>query len=133
MKYVCIESGEVISVMDYQPSVPDTVTVVTITDSEADNLNAGTHIFNVSSSSVVAKSADAVAQENTETANGTEREYLNTKKYIIVDKQHYSSVADALSNIDQSKLAAQSFSEKLAACYLLTDDRYLFVSFAKRK
>ena len=58
---------------------------------------------------------------------------LNTKKYIIVDKQHYSSVPDALSNIDQTKLAAHSFSEKLAACYLLTDDRYLFVSFTKRK
>ena len=58
---------------------------------------------------------------------------LNTKKYIIVDKQHYSSVADALNNVDQTKLAAHSFNEKLAACYVLTDDRYLFVSFTKRK
>lgn len=58
---------------------------------------------------------------------------LDTKKYIILDKQRYSSVLDALNNIDQAKLAAHSFNEKLAACYVLTDDRYLFISFIKRK
>jgi hypothetical protein len=106
MKYVCIESGEVISVMDYQPGVPDTVTVVTITDSEADNLNAGTHIFNVSSSSVVAKSADAVAQENTETVNGTEREYLNTTDWKVLRhiRQQHLGIATSLTDAEYTQL-----------------------------
>ena len=44
-----------------------------------------------------------------------------------------NSVADALKSLDQKKLLAYSFNEKLAACYLLTDDRYLFISFLKGK
>lgn len=58
-------------------------------------------------------------------------ELLNTKKYIIVDKTVYSSVSDALSNIDQNKLSDFGFTEKIAACYILTDNRYLFISFGK--
>jgi len=58
-------------------------------------------------------------------------ELLNTKKYIIVDKNIYSSVSDALNNIDQKKLTDFGFTEKIAACYILTDSRYLFISFGK--
>ena len=56
---------------------------------------------------------------------------LNTKKYIIVDKNVYPSVSDALNNIDQVKLSDFGFTEKIAACYILTDNRYLFISFEK--
>lgn len=58
-------------------------------------------------------------------------ELLNTKKYIIVDKNVYSSVSDALDNINQKKLTDFGFTEKIAACYILTDSRYLFISFEK--
>ena len=58
-------------------------------------------------------------------------ELLNTKKYIIVDKTVYSSVSDALFNIDQNKLSDFGFTERIAACYILTDNRYLFISFEK--
>ena len=50
---------------------------------------------------------------------------------IIVDKNVYSSVSDALNNISQDKLSNFGFTEKIAACCILTDNRYLFVSFAK--
>jgi hypothetical protein len=60
-------------------------------------------------------------------------ELLKTKKYIIMDKTTYSSVKDALDNIDYSKLSDFNFTSKQAACYILTDNRYLFVSFAKDK
>ena len=58
-------------------------------------------------------------------------ELLNTKKYIIVDKTVYASVDDALNNINYSKLTDFGFTEKIAACYILTDNRYLFISFEK--
>ena len=58
-------------------------------------------------------------------------ELLNTKKYIIVDKNIYPSVSDALNNIDQVKLHDFGFTQKIAACYILTDNRYLFISFEK--
>ncbi len=58
-------------------------------------------------------------------------ELLNTKKYIIVDKTIYPSIDNALNNIDYSKLTDFGFTEKIAACYILTDNRYLFISFEK--
>ena len=58
-------------------------------------------------------------------------ELLKTKKYIIMDKTTYASVNDALDNINYSKLKDFNFTYKQAACYILTDNRYLFISFAK--
>ena len=34
MYYVCIEDNEVTSIIDYEPSVPDTVSIETITDAK---------------------------------------------------------------------------------------------------
>ena len=58
-------------------------------------------------------------------------ELLKTKKYIILDKTKYASLDEALSNIDYNKLSEYNFTHKVAACYILTDNRYLFISFVK--
>lgn len=58
-------------------------------------------------------------------------ELLKTKKYIIIDKTEYASLNEALDNIDYNKLSEYNFTQKVAACYILTDNRYLFISFAK--
>ncbi len=58
-------------------------------------------------------------------------ELLKTKKYIIIDKTQYTSSSDVLKNIDYLKLSQYNLSHKIAACYILTDNRYLFISFVK--
>jgi hypothetical protein len=42
MKYVCIENNCVVSILNYSPSVPSTVTVFTITDEQHQELENGT-------------------------------------------------------------------------------------------
>jgi hypothetical protein len=58
---------------------------------------------------------------------------LKTKKYMILDKTVFSTASEALRSVDYRKVTQLNFTEKIAACYILTDNRYLFVSFTKDK
>ena len=58
-------------------------------------------------------------------------ELLKTKKYMIIDKTQYSSLDEAIANLNYDKLLELNFTNKIAACYILTNNRYLFISFAK--
>jgi hypothetical protein len=84
MKYICRENGNVISLLDYQPNVPSSVTVLEIADDDAAKLDQGTHIFDVSSQSIIAKSDAIIAQENTAEQNGQEREFLNATDWKVL-------------------------------------------------
>lgn len=45
MNYVCIENDRIISILAYEPNVPDTVKVVIITDDEKTLLEKKAHYF----------------------------------------------------------------------------------------
>lgn len=109
MKYICIEDGKVVSLMDYQPNTPDSVTVISISDSDADNLNSGTHIFDVDSQSVVAKSDAIVQQENAQLQNGTEREFLNSTDWKVLRhiRQKHLGIATSLTEEQYTELENQ--------------------------
>ena len=54
MHYVCIENNQVTGIQSYEPAVPDTVSVVTITDEQHQQVMNQTHRFDVVSRNVVA-------------------------------------------------------------------------------
>jgi len=109
MKYVCIEGGNVISLLDYQPNVPASVTVVEISDAEAANLDSGTHIFDVASGTVVSKSSDAISQENTLAQNGQEREFLNSTDWKVLRhiRQKHLGITTSLTEEEYTALEQQ--------------------------
>jgi hypothetical protein len=47
MYYICVEDDKVISILNYQPNVPDTVQVCEISDYDHDLLKKGNYYFNV--------------------------------------------------------------------------------------
>lgn len=109
MKYICIENGKVTSLMDYEPNVPESVTVVPISDADGENLNAGTHIFDISSNSVIDKPADAVAQENAIAQNGQEREFLNSTDWKVLRhiRQKHLGITTSLTDEQYTDLENQ--------------------------
>ena len=109
MKYICIENDIVTSLMDYEPNAPETVTVVTISDQDAENLNNGTHIFDVSIQSVVAKSADIITQENIVEQNGQEREFLSSTDWKVLRhiRQKHLGIATSLTEEEYTELETQ--------------------------
>jgi len=84
MYYVCIENNEIASILNYEPNVPETVTIVTITDEEHNSIVDQTHYFDVESRSVVSVSAEVIEQKATEVANGQEREFLNSTDWKVL-------------------------------------------------
>jgi len=84
MHYVCIENDQVIGIQSYEPAAPGTVTVVTITDEQHQQLIDQTHRFDVSSRTVVAVDSAISAEKEQYRLNGLEREFLNSTDWKIL-------------------------------------------------
>ena len=109
MHYVCIENNLVVSVLNYQPNVPSSVTMVEITDSQAAQIAAQTHYFDVSSRSVTAVSSAITAQKVADVANGQEREFLNSTDWKILRhiRQKALNITTSLSDAEYITLEQQ--------------------------
>lgn len=84
MYYVCVENNKVISVLNYVPNVPSSVSVTEITDQQHSQIAAETHKFDVNSKSVVVNpdySQDGINQEK---QNAAEREFLRSTDWKIM-------------------------------------------------
>jgi hypothetical protein len=109
MHYVCIENNLVVSVLNYQPNVPGSVTVVEITDAQAAQIAAQTHYFDVSSRTVAAVAAGVTAQRAADIANGQEREFLNSTDWKILRhiRQKALNITTSLSDAEYIQLEQQ--------------------------
>lgn len=109
MHYVCIENNLVVSVLSYQPNVPSSVAVVEITDSQAAQIAAQTHYFDVSSKTVAAVAAGITAQRATDVANGQEREFLNSTDWKVLRhiRQKALNITTSLSDAEYIQLEQQ--------------------------
>lgn len=84
MHYVCIEDNLVIGIQSYEPAVPSTVSVVTITDDQHKQIVDRTHRFDVTSRSVVPVDSAVIAEKEQYRLNGLEREFLNSTDWKIL-------------------------------------------------
>jgi hypothetical protein len=84
MHYVCIENNQVSSILNYEPQVPNTVTIVTITDGEYNQIKEQTHRFDVPTQKVVAVDAAILAQKEQDVRNAVEREFLNSTDWKVL-------------------------------------------------
>lgn len=84
MYYVCIENDKIISVLNYEPSVPETVSVVEITDDEHNKILENTHKFDISSRQVVVNSEYSLDRIEQEKLNSVEREFLRNTDWKIL-------------------------------------------------
>ena len=84
MHYVCIENNAVSSILSYEPNVPNTVTVVTIADSEYNQLVAQTHRFDIATRKVVPVDASILAAKTQEQANAVEQEFLRSTDWKVL-------------------------------------------------
>ena len=109
MNYVCIENNLVVSVLSYQPNVPSSVSVVEITDEQANQIAAQTHYFDVSSRSVTAVAAGITAQKVKDIANGQEREFLNSTDWKVLRhiRQKALNISTSLSDAEYIQLEQQ--------------------------
>jgi len=84
MHYVCIENNQVTGIQSYEPAVPNTVSVVTITDQQHQQIIDQTHRFDVVSRTVVAVDSAILEEKEQYRLNGIEREFLNSTDWKIL-------------------------------------------------
>ena len=84
MHYVCIENNQVTGIQSYEPAVPSTVSITTITDQQHQQIMDQTHRFDVASKTVVAVDSAVLAGKEQYRLNGIEREFLNSTDWKIL-------------------------------------------------
>ena len=84
MHYVCIENDIIISILNYSPNVPDTVTLVEISDDDAALITAQTSYFDLVSNTVKPVDASVISQKNQELANAQYLEILRSTDWKVM-------------------------------------------------
>jgi heme A synthase len=109
MYYVCIENNQVTGIQSYEPAVPSTVSVVTITDQQHQQIMEQTHRFDVASKTVVAVDSAMLAEKEQYRLNGIEREFLNSTDWKILRhmRQKALNVSTTLSEVEFLELEQQ--------------------------
>jgi hypothetical protein len=82
--FVCIENNEVVSVLSYEPTVPETVDVVKITEDEFSLINSQTHYFDLVTRTVVPLPAADLDKKQQEKDNVVPREFLNSTDWQVL-------------------------------------------------
>lgn len=109
MHYVCIENNIVVSILNYAPNVPNSVSVVEITNEQADQLVAQTHYFDVPTRTVKPVDASVTEQKARDAANAIEREFLNSTDWKVMRhiRQKALNIPTSLSDAQYIELEQQ--------------------------
>ncbi len=84
MYYVCIENNNVVSVLNYMPNVPSSVTVIEITDEQHNQITAETHKFDVATKTVIVNPDYSNSAKEQEKKNAVEREFLRNTDWKVL-------------------------------------------------
>ena len=109
MYYVCIENNNVISVLNYRPNVPSSVTITEITDAQYGQIEATTHKFDVGTKTVIANPDYSQSAKEQQQKNALEREFLNSTDWKILRhiRQKALNIATSLSDAEYTQLEQQ--------------------------
>jgi len=109
MHYVCIEDSKIISILSYQPNVPSSVTVVEISDAQANQITAQTHYFDIIDSTVKAVDSAITMQKAKDLSNAQEREFLNSTDWKVLRhlRQKALNITTSLSDAEYLQLEQQ--------------------------
>lgn len=97
MVYVCVENDAVIGILNYEPEVPEGVTVYQITEQECDSIKEETHIFDIVTGTVVENPQYSPSAKEIFQNNAKERHFLNSTDWMILRHLRQKSLGIATS------------------------------------
>jgi hypothetical protein len=92
MYYVCVENNQIISVLNYEPSAPNAVTVKKISDHDYERLTSGSHYFDIPTLSILSHSSSVLDAREQE------------KQSVVLKKQLQDTDWQVLRHIRQKAL-----------------------------
>lgn len=115
MYYVCIENDKVIGVQNYEPSVPPSVEVVSVTDEQYRQMLDRTHVFDIPSKTVVSASPEQISNREQEQKNAVEREFLNSTDWKVMRHIREKALGIATSLTEEEYLALEQLRDAAAS------------------
>jgi hypothetical protein len=115
MHYVCIENNIVVGIQNYEPSVPSSVSIITITDEQHQQLLDQTHIFDLNSKTVVPVASSEITRKEQEKLNAVEREFLNSTDWQILRHLRQQALGIATSLTQEQYLELEQQRQAAAA------------------
>jgi hypothetical protein len=107
MYYICIENNQVISVLNYQPTVPNTVIVTELSDSDYSLIENKTHFFNVGTKSVAPLTPEQISQQQTSNENTEKIEFLNSTDWKVLRHIRETALGIETSMTEEEYLALE--------------------------
>ena len=109
MYYIVIEDGKISSVLNYEPNVPETHTVVEISDAEHESIvTAKTHYFDLTDNTVKSYSQiyldTEAAKEAQRIANAEKRKFLSESDWKVMRHLREKALEQPTSLTDQQYL-----------------------------
>jgi hypothetical protein len=85
MYYVCVENNQIVSMLDYEPNVPPSVSVTTITDDEYGLISKEkTHYFDVESNTVKIHGEEVFSHREVEAQNRIYQRFLKDPDWKVM-------------------------------------------------
>ena len=109
MYYIVIENGEISSILNYEPNVPETHTVVEISDAEHESIvTAKTHYFDLADLTVKSYGQTHIdteaAKEAQRITNAEKRKFLADSDWKVMRHIREKALGQAASLTDQQYL-----------------------------
>jgi hypothetical protein len=84
MHYICIEDNQIISVLNYKPNVPNSITLVEISEEDNNSILAETHFFDVVTLRVTERNQSYLSDKKIAQENSERLAYLNKTDWMIL-------------------------------------------------
>lgn len=107
MHYVCIENNKIVSILNYEPNVPNSVSLVQITDAEHLQLQAETHYFDIQTRTVKPVAASVITQKQQELQNIIEKDFLSSTDWKVLRHIRQTALGIATSLTEEEYLALE--------------------------
>ncbi len=109
MYYVCIEDKLIVSILNYEPAVPTSVTIVEVSDEEYEKISNQTHFFNVENNQIEAYPLIVFEQKENELKNAEHREFLSNTDWKILRhiREKALGITTSLSELEYLELEQQ--------------------------
>jgi len=84
MYYICVEEGQIVSMLNYNPNVPNSVTVTVISDDDYNKINQQTHYFDIATSTVLPQQQDKIERLEALEINKKHQQFLSSTDWQVL-------------------------------------------------
>ena len=109
MYYICVEDDRISGILNYEPNVPPSVTVVPVTDEDYAKLSGRTHYFDIPTSSVLPYAKSEIDKIEAKKANQEHQRFLTSTDWKVMRhiREKALGIPTSLSEAEYLELEAE--------------------------